>query len=348
MDAKEEAKDLHAKLTSDLNEQFGLFESDRYEQFVNRLKAKLSPKASKEAKNIMDILEALERNGTIGPGNYKYLKSVIRDYDVRVVADLIEPTEREIQKILSRGQGTSASGSTCYNNEGQYSVDGKLEKKRKLEEEIPDDNRYVKERGQKGYMLILNVISKKRSGSENDIIALESFFRGQLGFTVNVKEDVTKDELLQTLTETKRTLTGSEAKKYYCFICVVMSHGEEDGIKTIDGQKIKMDDITAKFKNTEFKDFIDKPKIFIVQTCRGKPVQPLAEHVADDEMELEDDFIGSVSVPKDADILLAYATTDGHLSFRHKETGSWFIDALVKVLKEKYENQHFEEMLTGS
>ncbi|VDI43288.1 Hypothetical predicted protein [Mytilus galloprovincialis] len=156
MDAKEEAKELHAKLTSDLNEQFGLFEADRYEQLVNRLKAKLSPKVRKEAKHIMDILEALERNGTIGPGNYEYLKRVIREYDVRVVADLIEPTERDIQRILSRGQGTSASGrstasgSTCYNNQ----ADGKLTKKRKLEE---DDNRYEKERGQKGYMLILNV-----------------------------------------------------------------------------------------------------------------------------------------------------------------------------------------------
>ncbi|VDI43290.1 Hypothetical predicted protein [Mytilus galloprovincialis] len=160
MDAKEEAKELHAKLTSDLNEQFGLFEADRYEQLVNRLKAKLSPKVRKEAKHIMDILEALERNGTIGPGNYEYLKRVIREYDVRVVADLIEPTERDIQRILSRGQGTSASGrstasgSTCYNNQGQHSADGKLTKKRKLEE---DDNRYEKERGQKGYMLILNV-----------------------------------------------------------------------------------------------------------------------------------------------------------------------------------------------
>ncbi|CAC5390578.1 CASP7 [Mytilus coruscus] len=324
MDAKKKANDLHAKLTSQLNEQFGQFESDRYEQLVNRLKGKLSPKARKEAKNIMDILESLERNGIIGPGNYQYLKSFIGEYDVRVVADLIEPTEREIQRILSRGQGTSASGSTCNNNEGQNSADRKSSKKRKLEEEIPDDNRYEKEQGQKGYMLILNVISKKRSGSENDITALKSFFRGELGFTVNVKEDVTKDELLQTLNETKQTLTGSEAKKYYCFICVVMSHGGEEGIY-----------------------FIDKPKIFIVQACRGKPVQPLAEHVADDEMELEDDVIGSVSVPKDADILIAYATTDGHLSFRHRETGSWFINALVEVLAEKYEKQHFEEMLVN-
>ncbi|XP_071140020.1 caspase-3-like isoform X3 [Mytilus edulis] len=351
MDAKDEAKELHAKLTSDLNEQFGLFEADRYEQLVNRLKAKLSPKVRKEAKHIMDILEALERNGTIGPGNYEYLKRVIREYDVRVVADLIEPTERDIQRILSREQGTSASGrstasgSTCYNNQ----ADGKLTKKRKLEEEIQilDDNRYEKERGQKGYMLILNVISKGRSGSERDISALQSFFCGQLGFTVNVKEDMTKDELVKTLSETKQTLTGSEAKKYYCFICVVMSHGGEEGIWTTDEQKIKMNDITAQFKNTEFRDFIDKPKIFIVQACRGKPVQELTGHVADDEMELEDDFIDSVSVPKDADILIAYATTDGHLSFRHRETGSWFINALVQVLTETYETRHFEEMLVG-
>ncbi|XP_063396999.1 uncharacterized protein LOC134681346 [Mytilus trossulus] len=137
MDAKEEAKELHAKLTSDLNEQFGLFEADRYEQLVNRLKAKLSPKVRKEAKHIMDILEALERNGTFGPGNYQYLKNVINEYDGRVVADLIEPTEREIQRILSRGQGTgsasgrrTASGSTYYNNQAtRVEMDAKEEAK---------------------------------------------------------------------------------------------------------------------------------------------------------------------------------------------------------------------------
>ncbi|VDI22487.1 Hypothetical predicted protein [Mytilus galloprovincialis] len=64
-------------------------------------------------------------------------------------------------------------------------------------------------------------------------------------------------------------------------------------------------------------------------------------------MELEDDFIDSVSVPKDADILIAYATTDGHSSIRHRKDGSWFINALVQVLTETYEKRHFEEMLVG-
>ncbi|CAG2218971.1 CASP7 [Mytilus edulis] len=108
--------------------------------------------------------------------------------------------------------------------------------------------------------------------------------------------------------------------------------------------------------STQLFNYVDKPKIFIVQACRGKPVQELTGHVADDEMELEDDFIDSVSVPKDADILIAYATTDGwylaqilKISFMkgHRETGSWFINALVQVLTETYETRHFEEMLVG-
>ena len=40
------------------------------------------------------------------------------------------------------------------------------------------------------------------------------------------------------------------------------------------------------------------------------------------------------TVPDEADFLLAMSTVPGHVSFRSKSDGSWFITSLVRVLEQ--------------
>lgn len=49
-----------------------------------------------------------------------------------------------------------------------------------------------------------------------------------------------------------------------CFVCVFLSHGENDHVYAYD-DKIAIQDITALFKGDKCKSLVGKPKIFILQ-----------------------------------------------------------------------------------
>jgi hypothetical protein len=42
----------------------------------------------------------------------------------------------------------------------------------------------------------------------------------------------------------------------------------------------------------------------------------------------------TIQLPQDADVLIGYSTTPGYLSWRHSNTGSWFIQTVCKVMTE--------------
>ena len=48
-----------------------------------------------------------------------------------------------------------------------------------------------------------------------------------------------------------------------------MSHGEEGFIKMKDGEKVSLEDIFEMFNNKNCPALQEKPKIFIIQACRG-------------------------------------------------------------------------------
>ena len=53
-----------------------------------------------------------------------------------------------------------------------------------------------------------------------------------------------------------------------CIVCL-LSHGEEGYLFGTDGMKTNLDDIFVLFDNKSCKSLINKPKIFIIQACRG-------------------------------------------------------------------------------
>jgi len=53
-----------------------------------------------------------------------------------------------------------------------------------------------------------------------------------------------------------------------CVVCI-LSHGEEGYIFGADGKKFELDAVYQLFDNTCCPDLRGKPKIFIVQACRG-------------------------------------------------------------------------------
>ena len=95
-------KDRHNKMITTLSDNIGAsINLEEFKQFKNRFKGVLSLLIIKNATNIMEISDALEKKGLIAPGEYDYLKTVLVDFNVSIVRDIIEPAEEDIKKMKS-------------------------------------------------------------------------------------------------------------------------------------------------------------------------------------------------------------------------------------------------------
>lgn len=82
-----------------------------------------------------------------------------------------------------------------------------------------------------------------------------------------------------------------------------------------------------------------------MQACRGSSPQGVVDLSDDKEEVMIDQVVGKISIPTDANLLLAYATTPGYYAYRRPNVGSWFFCNLLKIFKEHYEEEHVEDML---
>ncbi|CAG2230213.1 CASP3 [Mytilus edulis] len=253
-------------------------------------------------------------------------------------------------------------------------------------------DKYEKKPGQRGLVLIVNFmfhgVTTERKGSDVDCKNLTNFFEEELKYQVEcTTRDMTKLELQDYFQEIARKYLTVNSKDYHSFICVIMSHGNKDGILTTNGY-ITVEEIKKPFKNKTGGKFNGKPKVFLIQACRGKEEQEKV--VVSDCFETEihtghvegyDEFPGnrqrrssvemsvfqpgvvgkpsglsevfstdahsyySEHVPTDADIIVAYATTPGYISIRNIYEGAFFIRAFLSVAKNKYNEEHIEEIL---
>ncbi|KAL4618185.1 caspase-6 [Arapaima gigas] len=170
----------------------------------------------------------------------------------------------------------------------------------------------------------------------------------EMKFEVKHYNDLTSKELLNKITEA----ADSDHSDADCFVCVILSHGEKDHFFAKD-EKILMQDIIAPFKGDNCKSLVGKPKIFIVQACRGQqhdtPVTPLdvVDHTAGgDTNEVVVDAGVLYTLPAGADFLMCYSVAEGYYSHRETIFGSWYIQDLCEILKKYRTSLEFTELLT--
>ncbi|CAG2211594.1 unnamed protein product [Mytilus edulis] len=230
--------------------------------------------------------------------------------------------------------------------------------------------------------------TSERKGSDVDCKNLTNFFKEELKYQVEcTTRDMTKLELQDYFQEIARTYLTEKSKDYHSFICVIMSHGNKGGIRTTDGL-ITVEEIKKPFKNKTGGKFNGKPKLFLIQACRGKEEQEkvvvsdcFGTKIHTGHVGRYDEFPGnrqrrssvetsvikpgildqpsassevfytdahsysSKNVPTDADIIVAYASTPGYISIRNIYEGAFFIRAFLSVAKNKYNEEHIEEIL---
>ncbi|TKC38896.1 hypothetical protein EI555_004107, partial [Monodon monoceros] len=138
-----------------------------------------------------------------------------------------------------------------------------------------------------------------------------------------------------------------------CCLVALMSHGEEGFIKMKDGEKVSLEGIFEMFNNKNCPALQEKPKIFIIQACRGVCIfipQKIERRDSgvetDDEPMDSDDGSEKRRLPTFSDYFIIYPTQADHVALRDPRTGSVMIKAMTEVFKQYGNKWHIADFFT--
>ncbi|XP_023565346.1 caspase-1 [Octodon degus] len=182
----------------------------------------------------------------------------------------------------------------------------------------------------------------KRTGAEADIRNMKTLLEG-LGYQVIVRENLTA---LEMATEVKTFAANPQHKTSDSTFLVFMSHGILGGIcgkkySAGDGDVLQVSNIFTMLNNSNCSTLEDKPKVIIIQACRGEnkgevwlkdSSEDLGNIILFDPQDLDYDGIKKVHIEKD--FIAFCSSTPDNISWRHPERGSLFIIKLIEIMKE--------------
>ncbi|XP_047628299.1 caspase-3 [Phacochoerus africanus] len=174
-----------------------------------------------------------------------------------------------------------------------------------------------------------------RSGTDVDAANLRETFTN-LKYEVRNKNDLTREEILELM----HSVSKEDHSKRSSFICVLLSHGEEGKIFGTNGP-VDLKKLTSFFRGDCCRTLTGKPKLFIIQACRGTELDCGIET----DSGTEDDM-ACQKIPVEADFLYAYSTAPGYYSWRNSKDGSWFIQSLCATLKQYAHKLELMHILT--
>ena len=217
---------------------------------------------------------------------------------------------------------------------------------------------YKMDHSKRGIALVINIRTynpnrynlAERTWSKPDVANLKKTLE-YLEFDLRFYENLKVDEIRKEI----QKIAQHDHKDSDCFLCVVMSHGEDDTIIASDSEEISFIEIMEPLKSCESLDH--KPKLFFFQACRGKNkmvpknldsgVSKSLENTTDDNIEerTSDNKNKTNNLKKitsylesEADLLVYYSTIPNHYSYGSEAEGTFFIKSVCKQLNEAYKN----------
>ncbi|KAL4716439.1 hypothetical protein ACJJTC_015867 [Scirpophaga incertulas] len=206
---------------------------------------------------------------------------------------------------------------------------------------------YELEKFEKKLLLIFNqknIIGKKeRLGTAKDVEELEKTFK-PLGFDVEVENDLTKSEIIARLLK----FSEKDYTDYGCVAVTVLTHGSDDGLLYAKDIQYNEQDIIKFFKVDMTPSLLTKPKLLIVQACRGTDnikgvmVRQSSGKIQKDNADEADHY----TLPVESDMLFLHSSYMGKPSHRDETHGSWFIQALCRNINKYASKLDFESIMT--
>ena len=206
---------------------------------------------------------------------------------------------------------------------------------------------------------------KRREETDLDAESLFRLFKG-LGYEVRLFNDLTGKKMLSTL----RDVAKRDHRKVDSLVVCILTHGVEGQLYGSDEELIRVDDVFKPFNGYNCPTLVGKPKVFLMQACRGGVFDYRVEstdnqyYQSKEEPSLEDmkkaaeemyrmqqkEFEATdgkaVVLPAEADFAVVFVTVPGYVSWRNSAFGSWFIKAFVDIMTENVRKRHFLEILT--
>ena len=181
-----------------------------------------------------------------------------------------------------------------------------------------------------------------RTGAEEDERNLKQLFK-DLFFKVVVERDLTKHQM----EDVAEKYGAKDHSAFDSFVMIVMSHGgDRDCILGVDGRETSVKNLMVEFKGRKCPSLKEKPKVFIIQTCRGSLVKVCKRSTfpagnaflqpgASTSIQADHQrYVASLSpestlprsvFPREFDFVLAFATVPGYVSYRSEEHGAFFL-----------------------
>lgn len=188
-------------------------------------------------------------------------------------------------------------------------------------------------------------ILNERKGTAQDKNKLRELFES-FDYQVSVKDDQTHLEILREVEN-----AANQAKKVDGLVVCILSHGQEGIVYGSNSIPVPIKWIKNKMASDHL---VDKPKILFIQACQGESLQQSVRKVkskneTDGELHEPDGPTQSAhsSGVKFADFLTFWSTIEGFASVRHIDNGSWFIQELVKKIRELHREQHLIDICTA-
>jgi len=222
-------------------------------------------------------------------------------------------------------------------------------------------DKYKMEHEKRGVALVINMQTydapnpfqlKERVWSVKDVDNLRQTLQ-YLEFDFQLCQNFTKSQLEQKIQE-QASINHSNSD---CFLCMIMSHGNEDKIVTSDNCEISCEEIMEPIKSCASLE--NKPKLFFFQACRGENEieftrvksrpdsgQLPSEHLTSDDHTRVNNTVSQSfkSANKkthdkaESDLLVYNATLPKHYAYGTETEGTVFIKNVCKVLNEAYKD----------
>lgn len=157
-----------------------------------------------------------------------------------------------------------------------------------------------------------------RRGSDIDTMRLEGTFR-LFGFEIVHMRDPDYQEMRRL---SMNLNADARLASMACLVVVFMTHGEaDDQLYLHDRRSLSLYDLRSLCFSPFF---VNKPRLFFVQACRGNRVLT--------PMFMQHDGVQVVN--RESDCLICCATVRGYKAMRSQSLGSWFISDLCSALQQ--------------